>query len=231
MLAAHQSGAPDHRRRRSRTGPATTNTASIRRFRHVAARPARLRHGDAAVPETSSSACATTCSSDQGSEGAHELDQRRTSRTTMRSPRSWRAPRRPAHGSSASSCRSSEAGRAPRARSTRWRRSCSRLVSPGVPDFYQGTELWALSLVDPDNRRPVDYAQPRARCWRSWSRGSRIPRRANPGGKGGRWIVELADRLAGRADQAVRDDLRATVAAGGSRPVSARRVPCRSMPR
>jgi (1->4)-alpha-D-glucan 1-alpha-D-glucosylmutase len=29
---------------------------------------------------------------------------------------------------------------------------------PGVPDFYQGSELWDLSLVDPDNRRPVDYA-------------------------------------------------------------------------
>ncbi|HLK92282.1 MAG TPA: malto-oligosyltrehalose synthase [Polyangia bacterium] len=28
---------------------------------------------------------------------------------------------------------------------------------PGVPDFYQGTELWDFSLVDPDNRRPVDY--------------------------------------------------------------------------
>ncbi len=28
---------------------------------------------------------------------------------------------------------------------------------PGVPDFYQGTEFWDLSLVDPDNRRPVDY--------------------------------------------------------------------------
>jgi (1->4)-alpha-D-glucan 1-alpha-D-glucosylmutase len=33
-----------------------------------------------------------------------------------------------------------------------------KLVAPGVPDFYQGTELWDLSLVDPDNRRPVDYA-------------------------------------------------------------------------
>jgi (1->4)-alpha-D-glucan 1-alpha-D-glucosylmutase len=32
-----------------------------------------------------------------------------------------------------------------------------KLTSPGVPDFYQGTELWDLSLVDPDNRRPVDY--------------------------------------------------------------------------
>ena len=32
-----------------------------------------------------------------------------------------------------------------------------RLAAPGVPDTYQGTELWNLSLVDPDNRRPVDY--------------------------------------------------------------------------
>ena len=32
-----------------------------------------------------------------------------------------------------------------------------KICSPGVPDFYQGTELWDFSLVDPDNRRPVDY--------------------------------------------------------------------------
>ena len=32
-----------------------------------------------------------------------------------------------------------------------------KLAIPGVPDFYQGTELWALDLVDPDNRRPVDF--------------------------------------------------------------------------
>jgi len=32
-----------------------------------------------------------------------------------------------------------------------------KIASPGVPDFYQGTELWDLSLVDPDNRRPVDF--------------------------------------------------------------------------
>ncbi|MDD4238786.1 MAG: malto-oligosyltrehalose synthase [Desulfotomaculaceae bacterium] len=32
-----------------------------------------------------------------------------------------------------------------------------KIASPGVPDFYQGTELWNLSLVDPDNRRPVDF--------------------------------------------------------------------------
>lgn len=37
-----------------------------------------------------------------------------------------------------------------------------KLTSPGVPDIYQGTELWDLSLVDPDNRRPVDYDRRRA---------------------------------------------------------------------
>jgi (1->4)-alpha-D-glucan 1-alpha-D-glucosylmutase len=34
-----------------------------------------------------------------------------------------------------------------------------RLLSPGVPDIYQGSELWEFSLVDPDNRRPVDFAK------------------------------------------------------------------------
>jgi (1->4)-alpha-D-glucan 1-alpha-D-glucosylmutase len=33
-----------------------------------------------------------------------------------------------------------------------------KLTAPGVPDLYQGSELWCSSLVDPDNRRPVDYA-------------------------------------------------------------------------
>jgi (1->4)-alpha-D-glucan 1-alpha-D-glucosylmutase len=36
-----------------------------------------------------------------------------------------------------------------------------RLTAPGVPDTYQGNELWDFSLVDPDNRRPVDYARRR----------------------------------------------------------------------
>jgi len=34
-----------------------------------------------------------------------------------------------------------------------------KIASPGVPDFYQGTEIWDFSLVDPDNRRPVDFAK------------------------------------------------------------------------
>jgi (1->4)-alpha-D-glucan 1-alpha-D-glucosylmutase len=37
-----------------------------------------------------------------------------------------------------------------------------KLTAPGVPDFYQGCELWDLSLVDPDNRRPVDFDRRRA---------------------------------------------------------------------
>jgi (1->4)-alpha-D-glucan 1-alpha-D-glucosylmutase len=35
--------------------------------------------------------------------------------------------------------------------------SVLKMTCPGVPDFYQGSELWDFSLVDPDNRRPVDY--------------------------------------------------------------------------
>jgi len=49
---------------------------------------------------------------------------------------------------------------APIARAGMWN-SIAQLVmkiaSPGVPDFYQGNEVWALDLVDPDNRHPVDY--------------------------------------------------------------------------
>ena len=35
--------------------------------------------------------------------------------------------------------------------------SLLKFTAPGIPDTYQGGELWDLSLVDPDNRRPVDY--------------------------------------------------------------------------
>jgi (1->4)-alpha-D-glucan 1-alpha-D-glucosylmutase len=55
-----------------------------------------------------------------------------------------------------------------------------KLTVPGMPDFYQGTEFWDFSLVDPDNRRPVDYAARRralaadakpAECLMSWRDG------------------------------------------------------------
>ena len=67
-----------------------------------------------------------------------------------------------------------------------------KLTAPGVPDLYQGDELWCLSLVDPDNRRPVDWAALRpalprrssrspARRWRSTS--SRSPTRRSKRGR------------------------------------------------
>ncbi len=48
-----------------------------------------------------------------------------------------------------------------RGRATSLAQTALLLTCPGVPDLYQGSELWDLSLVDPDNRRPVDYEQRR----------------------------------------------------------------------
>jgi (1->4)-alpha-D-glucan 1-alpha-D-glucosylmutase len=41
-----------------------------------------------------------------------------------------------------------------------------KITCPGIPDFYQGTELWDFSLVDPDNRRPVNF-EIRGKGWQS----------------------------------------------------------------
>jgi (1->4)-alpha-D-glucan 1-alpha-D-glucosylmutase len=49
----------------------------------------------------------------------------------------------------------------PAARVSSLSQTLLKLTAPGVPDIYQGTELWDLSLVDPDNRRPVDYRERR----------------------------------------------------------------------
>jgi len=46
-----------------------------------------------------------------------------------------------------------------------------KLTCPGVPDIYQGTEIWDFSLVDPDNRRPVDYGH-RQKLFRDLREGS-----------------------------------------------------------
>jgi (1->4)-alpha-D-glucan 1-alpha-D-glucosylmutase len=57
-----------------------------------------------------------------------------------------------------------------------------KLTSPGVPDLYQGTELWSLHLVDPDNRRPVDYDERRRALAEAKSLGpSAIWQRADEG--------------------------------------------------
>jgi (1->4)-alpha-D-glucan 1-alpha-D-glucosylmutase len=50
-----------------------------------------------------------------------------------------------------------------------------RATAPGVPDVYQGTELWSFSLVDPDNRRPVDF-ELRERMLEALERGDATPR-------------------------------------------------------
>ena len=65
-----------------------------------------------------------------------------------------------------------------------------KCAAPGVPDVYQGTELWDLSLVDPDNRRPVDFerrrralaARPAARAEGAEARHARAPRAGAPEG-------------------------------------------------
>ena len=58
-----------------------------------------------------------------------------------------------------------------------WRNSLAMklccLTAPGIPDVYQGSELWDLSLVDPDNRRPVDYDARRRALERMDALGSR----------------------------------------------------------
>ncbi len=56
--------------------------------------------------------------------------------------------------------------------------SLLKIASPGVPDVYQGCEFWDFSLVDPDNRRPVDYEARRSsleRIRRSTRDASRLP--------------------------------------------------------
>jgi (1->4)-alpha-D-glucan 1-alpha-D-glucosylmutase len=50
-----------------------------------------------------------------------------------------------------------------------------KLTTPGVPDIYQGDELWALSMVDPDNRRPVDF-DARRRVFEELASGEEIDR-------------------------------------------------------
>ena len=73
--------------------------------------------------------------------------------------------------------------------STRWRRACSRSPPPASPDMYQGTELWDFSLVDPDNRRPVDYEKRRRVL------GNLLDRAREPSRRG-ELVGELLDTMA-----------------------------------
>ena len=95
-------------------------------------------------------------------------------------------------------------------RSRSWR---IKIAAPGVPDFYQGTELWDFSLVDPDNRRPVDYG-----------RGVDAARELRCHPAEDRRSFQAAAASRGRSSQAVRDGDHASRAACGPRPVSLRTV-------
>jgi (1->4)-alpha-D-glucan 1-alpha-D-glucosylmutase len=66
-----------------------------------------------------------------------------------------------------------------------------QLTMPGVPDVYQGTELWEDSLVDPDNRRPVDFAS-RMRLLQSLAGG---PPKIDETGAAKLWLTRQALRL------------------------------------
>src|SRR4029077_17968155 len=61
-----------------------------------------------------------------------------------------------------------------------------QLTAPGVPDVYQGTELWDDSLVDPDNRRPVDFARRAALLREAVDGRGRVPAFAGDLGARGR---------------------------------------------
>jgi (1->4)-alpha-D-glucan 1-alpha-D-glucosylmutase len=80
-----------------------------------------------------------------------------------------------------------------------------KLTAPGMPDIYQGTELWDFSLVDPDNRRPVDYAV-RTRHLRALGRRKSTPRLVDDltvAAEDGRIKLYLTTRvLAFRSEQA-----------------------------
>ena len=94
----------------------------------------------------------------EGGPGGRRLD-RAGSTPTPRSSSActrWSTP-----SSTTPNCTPGSPRMADRLRPFGWSNSLSakliQLTAPGVPDVYQGTEMWDLSLVDPDNRRPVDY--------------------------------------------------------------------------
>jgi (1->4)-alpha-D-glucan 1-alpha-D-glucosylmutase len=88
-----------------------------------------------------------------------------------------------------------------------------KLTLPGVPDFYQGSELWDLSLVDPDNRRPVDFESRRAEL-------SKLSQSAAPAELLGGWRDGRIKLFAIRTLLRFRRDNPALFAAGDYVPVS-----------
>ena len=91
------------------------------------------------------------------------------------------------------------------------RQTLLKLTVPGVPDLYQGTEWWDQSLVDPDNRRPVDYAARAAALTDGASPGSLLATWQD--GRIKQWLIARVLAL-----RAARADL---FARGGYRPLAA----------
>ncbi len=92
-----------------------------------------------------------------------------------------------------------------------------KITCPGVPDTYQGTELWDFSLVDPDNRRPVDYER-RRKLLSELQAAASGPGPARAGARPG-----LGQ--GGWPDQAIRDLSGAALPPGPSGTVQRRRIP------
>ena len=141
---------------------ATTSTSSTRRC-SAPGRWARRLSGEE-LADLPARGCASTCSRRSGRRRSTPAGPTRTRTTT----RPWRRFVE----------RVARPGRAPRVPRQAARSSSERIERPGQlnalgaaaaeaglarasPDIYQGCELWDLSLVDPDNRRPVDFAAPR----------------------------------------------------------------------
>jgi (1->4)-alpha-D-glucan 1-alpha-D-glucosylmutase len=70
-----------------------------------------------------------------------------------------------------------------------------KLTAPGVPDIYQGTELWDDSLVDPDNRRPVDYERRRKMLGSLVGATAEELLRCWPDGRIKLWLIQRVLRL------------------------------------
>ena len=79
-----------------------------------------------------------------------------------------------------------------------------KLVAPGVPDLYRGTELWDLSLVDPDNRRPVDFATRRRLLAELADAGAEDVLRRSDEGAPKLWLIQRALALRKRRPELFR---------------------------
>jgi (1->4)-alpha-D-glucan 1-alpha-D-glucosylmutase len=79
-----------------------------------------------------------------------------------------------------------------------------KLTAPGVPDVYQGCELWDLSLVDPDNRRPVDFQRRKELLAELAGASSEIVLRRAEEGLPKLWLIARALELRARRPQPFR---------------------------